>query len=64
MTTLHTSVLATVLGTDYGGNYKFRSADVYTLQKHLGVTLTTFLGCLSCISVTKKCYQIDFLKVH
>ena len=28
------------------------------------VAFTTFLGCLSCISVTKKCYQIGFLKVH
>ena len=25
-------------------------------------TLTTFLGCPSCISVTKKCYQIGFLE--
>ena len=25
--------------------------------KNSWVTLTTFLGCLSCISVTKKCYQ-------
>ena len=23
----------------------------------------TFLGCLSCISVTKECYQIDFLEI-
>ena len=24
--------------------------------------ITTFLGCLSCISVTKECYQIGFLE--
>ena len=26
--------------------------------KNTWVTLTTFLGCLSCINVTKECYQI------
>ena len=26
------------------------------------VTLTTLLGCLSCISVTKECYQIGFIE--
>ena len=26
------------------------------------ITSNTFLGCLSCISVTKECYQIDFLE--
>ena len=31
-------------------------------SKNTWVTLTTFLGCLSCISVTKKCYQIGFLE--
>ena len=31
---------------------------IISLQKHLGITLTTFLGCLSCINVTKECYQI------
>ena len=31
---------------------------ISSLQKHLGTTLTTFLGCLSCINVTKECYQI------
>ena len=33
----------------------------YLYRKNTWVTLTTFLGCLSCISVTKECYQIDFL---
>ena len=28
----------------------------YALEKHL----TTFLGCLNCIIVTKECYQIGF----
>ena len=31
-------------------------------KKNTWVTLTTFLGCLSCISVTKERYQIDFLE--
>ena len=32
-----------------------------SLQKKL---VNYILGCLSCISVTKDCYQIGFLKVH
>ena len=35
----------------------------HTQQKHLGYFYHT-LGCPSCISVTKECYQIGFLKVH
>ena len=34
----------------------------YTV-KHLGY-FNHILGCPSCISVTKECYQIGFLKVH
>ena len=30
-------------------------------QKHLGY-FNYILGCLSCISVTKECYQIGFLE--
>ena len=30
--------------------------------KNTWVTSTTFLGCLSCIRVTKECYQIGFLE--
>ena len=40
--------------------YLFKSsyfASLTTLQNTL-VALTTFLGCLSCINVTKECYQI------
>ena len=37
---------------------------IYITVKNTSVTLTTFLGCLSCISVTKNCYQIGFLNVH
>ena len=33
----------------------------YYVSKNTWVTLTTFLGCRSCISVTKECYQIGFL---
>ena len=32
--------------------------------KNTWVPLTTFLGCLSFISVTKKCYKIGFLESH
>ena len=34
---------------------------VSTLQKHLGY-FNHILGCLSCISVTKECYQIGYLE--
>ena len=37
------------------------SIRVYVHCKNTWVTLTTFLGCPSCISVTKECYQIGFL---
>ena len=29
-------------------------------KKHFGYTSTTFSGCLSCIRVTKECYQTSF----
>ena len=34
---------------------------LYILQKHLGY-FNHILGCPSCISVTKECYQIGFLE--
>ena len=38
--------------------------DCITVKTHGLATLTTFLGCPSCIWVTKECYQTGFLEVH
>ena len=52
--------------SDYDGESVEQAVDLSTCTaieyhcKNTWVTLTTFFGYLSCISVTKKCYQIGF----
>ena len=40
----------------------FNHTVISYLVKTLGLLYTHFLGCTSCISVTKKCHQISFLE--
>ena len=47
-------------GREEGGLEKGREGKGRYHCKNTWVALTTFLGCLSCISVTKQCYQIWF----
>jgi len=42
-------------------HYDVTHALIALYKKHLGYTSTTFSGCLSCIRVTKECYQTSFL---
>jgi len=42
-------------------SYSKSSGNLLVFWWYIAKTLNHILGCLSCISVTKKCYQISFL---
>ena len=62
----HTTIAMTTCTNGYICKFYFATA-IWSLcvqlhWKNTWVTSTTFLGCLSCISVTKECYQMSFLE--